>query len=64
MIAKYVMNILNTEEGGLRMNGIGTAIIILFVLYWIIRFAVRDGIKDAKNDDDKKDYWGMPYGNN
>lgn len=56
MIAKYVMNILNTEEGGLRMNGIGTAIIILFVLYWIIRFAVRDGIKDAKKDDDKKDY--------
>jgi len=38
------------------MNGIGAAIIILFVLYWIIRFAVRDGIKDAKNDDDKKDY--------
>ena len=56
MIAKYVMNILNTEEGGLRMNGIGTAIIILFILYWIIRFAVRDGIKDAKKDDDKKDY--------
>ena len=38
------------------MNGIGAAIIILFILYWIIRFAVRDGKKKEKKDDDKKDY--------
>lgn len=44
------------KMGGIDMNGIGTAIIILFILYWVIRFAVRDGIKDSKKDDSKNNY--------
>lgn len=31
------------------MGLIGVIIIILVLLYWIIRAAVRDGIKDANN---------------
>ena len=36
------------------MNGIGAVIIILFCIYWIVRFAVRDGINDAKKRDDQE----------
>lgn len=32
------------------MGLIGATIIILVFLYWTIRAAVRDGIKDAKKD--------------
>lgn len=36
------------------MNGIGAIIIGMFLLYWVIRFAVRDGIIDAYKETKRK----------
>ena len=51
-----MLKVLSLKMGGIDVNGIGTAIIILFILYWVIRFAVRDGIKDSRKDDSKNNY--------
>lgn len=32
------------------MNGIGSLLIGMFILYFVIRFAVRDGILDANKE--------------
>lgn len=35
-------------------NGLGGVIVVLVVLYFIVRLAVKHGIIDAKKEDDKR----------
>ena len=36
------------------MNGIGGAVFFFLILYIVIRFGVKHGIRDAKKDDARK----------
>lgn len=38
----------------MTVNGLGGVLILFFILYFIIRLAVKHGIMDAKNEEEKK----------
>lgn len=39
----------------MTVNGLGSAIVVLLILYFTIRLAIKHGILDTKKEDERKD---------